>query len=51
MQSVLLLPESSCHASKPIVRSQAVAIANGTFVYDNIKLQTDASVNYNNKKK
>lgn len=41
-QSVLLLTEDSCQASKPIVRSQAVAIANGTFVCDSMKLQTDA---------
>lgn len=49
IQSVLLLDENCCHASKPIVRSQAVAIANGTFVCDSIKLQTDAS--FDSKKK
>ncbi|XP_011878652.1 PREDICTED: multidrug resistance-associated protein 5-like isoform X1 [Vollenhovia emeryi] len=48
-KSILLLDEDSCQASKPIVRSQAVAIANGTFVCDSIKLQTDAS--FDNKKK
>ncbi|XP_011697103.1 PREDICTED: multidrug resistance-associated protein 5-like isoform X5 [Wasmannia auropunctata] len=50
-QSVLLLDEGSCQASKPIVRSQAVAIANGTFVCDSIKLQTDASTDSKKKKK
>ncbi|CAL1686668.1 unnamed protein product [Lasius platythorax] len=49
-QSVLLLDENCCHASKPIVRSQAVAIANGTFVCDSIKLQTDASFDSKKKK-
>ncbi|XP_072749401.1 ATP-binding cassette sub-family C member 5-like isoform X4 [Anoplolepis gracilipes] len=49
-QSVLLLDEGSCQASKPIVRSQAVAIANGTFVCDSMKLQTDASINSKKKK-
>ncbi|XP_070166360.1 ATP-binding cassette sub-family C member 5-like isoform X2 [Polyergus mexicanus] len=48
-KNVLLIDEGSCQASKPIVRSQAVAIANGTFVCDSMKLQTDASVD--NKKK
>ncbi|XP_028048118.1 multidrug resistance-associated protein 5 isoform X5 [Monomorium pharaonis] len=50
-QSVLLLNEDNCQASKPIVRSQAVAIANGTFVCDSMKLQTDASINTKKKKK
>ncbi|CAL1686665.1 unnamed protein product [Lasius platythorax] len=49
-KSVLLLDENCCHASKPIVRSQAVAIANGTFVCDSIKLQTDASFDSKKKK-
>ncbi|EGI66812.1 Sodium leak channel non-selective protein [Acromyrmex echinatior] len=48
---VLLLDESSCQASKPIVRSQAVAIANGTFVCDSMTLQTDASIDSKKKKK
>ncbi|XP_011697102.1 PREDICTED: multidrug resistance-associated protein 5-like isoform X4 [Wasmannia auropunctata] len=51
IKSVLLLDEGSCQASKPIVRSQAVAIANGTFVCDSIKLQTDASTDSKKKKK
>ncbi|XP_012526577.1 multidrug resistance-associated protein 5 isoform X4 [Monomorium pharaonis] len=50
-KSVLLLNEDNCQASKPIVRSQAVAIANGTFVCDSMKLQTDASINTKKKKK
>ncbi|XP_072749399.1 ATP-binding cassette sub-family C member 5-like isoform X2 [Anoplolepis gracilipes] len=50
IKSVLLLDEGSCQASKPIVRSQAVAIANGTFVCDSMKLQTDASINSKKKK-
>lgn len=50
-KSVLLLDEDSCQASKPIVRSQAVAIANGTFVCDSIKHQTDASIDSKKKKK
>ncbi|XP_071553650.1 ATP-binding cassette sub-family C member 5-like isoform X4 [Temnothorax nylanderi] len=50
-QGVLLLDEGSCRASKPIVRSQAVAIANGTFVCDSIRLQTDASTDSKKKKK
>jgi len=48
-QNVLLLDEDSCQASKPIVRSQAVAIANGTFVCDSIKLQIDASTDSKKK--
>ncbi|XP_012526578.1 multidrug resistance-associated protein 5 isoform X3 [Monomorium pharaonis] len=51
IKSVLLLNEDNCQASKPIVRSQAVAIANGTFVCDSMKLQTDASINTKKKKK
>ncbi|KYM96485.1 Sodium leak channel non-selective protein [Cyphomyrmex costatus] len=51
IKSVLLLDESNCQASKPIVRSQAVAIANGTFVCDSMKLQTDASIDSKKKKK
>ncbi|KAG5348318.1 MRP5 protein, partial [Acromyrmex charruanus] len=51
IKSVLLLDESSCQASKPIVRSQAVAIANGTFVCDSMTLQTDASIDSKKKKK
>ncbi|EFN65909.1 Sodium leak channel non-selective protein [Camponotus floridanus] len=49
LKNILLLDEGSCQMSKPIVRSQAVAIANGTFVCDSMKLQTDASTD--NKKK
>lgn len=48
-QGVLLLDENRCQASKPIVRSQAVAIANGTFVCDSMKLQTDASIDSKKK--
>ncbi|KYM83609.1 Sodium leak channel non-selective protein [Atta colombica] len=51
IKSVLLLDESSCQASKPIVRSQAVAIANGTFVCDSMTLQTDALIDSKKKKK
>jgi len=43
------LDEDSCQASKPIVRSQAVAIANGTFVCDSIKFQIDASIDSKKK--
>ncbi|XP_020289981.1 multidrug resistance-associated protein 5-like isoform X2 [Pseudomyrmex gracilis] len=50
-KDVLLLEECNYPASKPIVRSQAVAIANGTFVCDSMKLQTDASVSNKKKKK
>ncbi|XP_025154543.1 multidrug resistance-associated protein 5 isoform X3 [Harpegnathos saltator] len=50
-KSVLLLDEGNCQASKPIVRSQAVAIANGTFVCDRVKLQMDKSVDHDSKKK
>ncbi|XP_067211383.1 ATP-binding cassette sub-family C member 5 isoform X3 [Linepithema humile] len=49
-KSVLLLDECNNQVSKPIVRSQAVAIANGTFVCDSVKLQTDASTNDKKKK-
>lgn len=48
-QNVLLLDEGSCQMSKPIVRSQAVAIANGTFVCESMKLQTDASTDSKKK--
>lgn len=46
---MLLLDEGSCQMSKPIVRSQAVAIANGTFVCDSMNLQMDASINSKKK--
>lgn len=36
-KSVLLLEETNCHISKPIVRSQAISILNGKFVYDNFE--------------
>ncbi|XP_043467235.1 multidrug resistance-associated protein 5-like isoform X1 [Leptopilina heterotoma] len=42
-KSVLLLEETNCHISKPIVRSQAISILNGKFVYDNF--ETRQSVN------
>ncbi|XP_014480641.1 PREDICTED: multidrug resistance-associated protein 5-like isoform X2 [Dinoponera quadriceps] len=53
IKSVLLLEEGNCQASKPIVRSQAVAIANGSFVCDSVKLQmtTNASIGHGGKKK
>ncbi|XP_032668813.1 sodium leak channel non-selective protein-like [Odontomachus brunneus] len=50
IKSVLLLDEGNCQASKPIVRSQAVAIANGTFVCDSVKLQTDKPISSKKKK-
>ncbi|GAB1862709.1 Sodium leak channel non-selective protein [Camponotus japonicus] len=50
IKNVLLLDEGSCQMSKPIVRSQAVAIANGTFVCDSMKLQTDAATDSKKKK-
>ncbi|XP_043596465.1 multidrug resistance-associated protein 5-like isoform X4 [Bombus pyrosoma] len=49
-QDVLLLEEQICHISKPIVKSQAVAIANGTFVYENSNLHTKLK-NVKEKKK
>ncbi|KAL6256406.1 hypothetical protein P5V15_012519 [Pogonomyrmex californicus] len=51
IKNILLLDEDSCQASKPIVRSEAVAIANGTFVCDSMRLQMDASINIKKKKK
>ncbi|XP_050485106.1 ATP-binding cassette sub-family C member 5-like isoform X2 [Bombus huntii] len=48
---VLLLEEQICHISKPIVKSQAVAIANGTFVYENSNLHTKKLKNVKEKKK
>ncbi|XP_070510894.1 ATP-binding cassette sub-family C member 5-like isoform X3 [Cardiocondyla obscurior] len=50
IKSVLLLDEINYQASKPIVRSQAIAIGNGTFVCDSIKRQTD-TLTGNKKKK
>ncbi|XP_051169795.1 ATP-binding cassette sub-family C member 5-like isoform X2 [Leptopilina boulardi] len=43
-KSVLLLEETNCHVSKPIVRSQALSILNGKFVYDNFETRP-SSVN------
>ncbi|XP_076278986.1 ATP-binding cassette sub-family C member 5-like isoform X3 [Lasioglossum baleicum] len=48
LQNVLLLEESTCHASKPIVKSQAVVIANGTFVHENSTLHANDSGYINN---
>lgn len=50
MQNVLLLEEHTCRVSKPIVKSQAVAIANGTFVYENSTLHDKNSKNIKQKK-
>ncbi|CAL7952042.1 unnamed protein product [Xylocopa violacea] len=50
-QTVLLLEEHTCHVSKPIVRSQAVAIANGIFVYENSTLHANEPTNAKEKKK
>ncbi|XP_076642872.1 ATP-binding cassette sub-family C member 5-like isoform X3 [Halictus rubicundus] len=48
LQNVLLLEESTCHASKPIVKSQAVVIANGTFIHENSTLHANDSGYINN---
>ncbi|XP_033230959.1 multidrug resistance-associated protein 5-like isoform X3 [Belonocnema kinseyi] len=45
-KSVLLLEETNCHISKPIVRSQALAILNGKFVCDSYETRP-ASINSN----
>ncbi|XP_061939322.1 ATP-binding cassette sub-family C member 5 isoform X6 [Apis cerana] len=50
-QNILLLEEYTCHISKPIVKSQAVAIANGTFVYENSTLYAKKLKNIRKKKK
>ncbi|XP_043795027.1 multidrug resistance-associated protein 5-like isoform X5 [Apis laboriosa] len=50
-QNILLLEEYTCHISKPIVKSQAVAIANGTFVYENSTLCAKKLKNIRKKKK
>ncbi|XP_043520961.1 multidrug resistance-associated protein 5-like isoform X6 [Frieseomelitta varia] len=50
-QNVLLLEEHTCHISKPIVKSQAVAIANGTFVYENSTLHARKLTNTKERKK
>ncbi|XP_076642871.1 ATP-binding cassette sub-family C member 5-like isoform X2 [Halictus rubicundus] len=47
-KNVLLLEESTCHASKPIVKSQAVVIANGTFIHENSTLHANDSGYINN---
>ncbi|KAF3429704.1 hypothetical protein E2986_05904 [Frieseomelitta varia] len=49
--NVLLLEEHTCHISKPIVKSQAVAIANGTFVYENSTLHARKLTNTKERKK
>ncbi|XP_012144503.1 ATP-binding cassette sub-family C member 5 isoform X3 [Megachile rotundata] len=51
IQNVLLLEEHTCQISKPIVKSQAVAVANGTFVYKNSTLNTNKSKSNKDKKK
>ncbi|CAK9831718.1 ATP-binding cassette sub-family C member 5 [Anthophora retusa] len=50
LQNVLLLKEHTCHISKPIVKSEAVAIANGTFVYENCTLYSKKPKNGKKKK-
>ncbi|KZC10716.1 Multidrug resistance-associated protein 5, partial [Dufourea novaeangliae] len=50
-KNVLVLEEHTCHVSKPIVKSQAVAIANGTFVYENSSLHTDKSKSTDSRRK
>ncbi|XP_076163958.1 ATP-binding cassette sub-family C member 5-like isoform X3 [Ptiloglossa arizonensis] len=50
-QSVLLLEEHKCHLLKPIVKSEVLAISNGTFVYENSILHSKESKNINNEKK
>ncbi|XP_076753800.1 ATP-binding cassette sub-family C member 5-like isoform X3 [Xylocopa sonorina] len=50
-QTVLLLEEHTCHVSKPIVRSQAVAIANGIFVYENSTFHANQLTSAKEKKK
>ncbi|XP_053972249.1 ATP-binding cassette sub-family C member 5-like isoform X1 [Hylaeus volcanicus] len=50
LQSVLLLEEFTCYLSKPIVKSQAIAITNGTFVYENLTICANESKNIENKK-
>ncbi|KAK9296625.1 hypothetical protein QLX08_009452 [Tetragonisca angustula] len=51
IKNVLLLEEHTCHISKPIVKSQAVAIANGTFVYENSTLHARKLTNTKERKK
>lgn len=50
MQNILLLEEYTCHISKPIVKSQVIAIANGTFVYENSTLYAKKLKNIRKKK-
>lgn len=51
IKNILLLEEYTCHISKPIVKSQAIAIANGTFVYENSTLYAKKLKNIRKKKK
>ncbi|XP_076753799.1 ATP-binding cassette sub-family C member 5-like isoform X2 [Xylocopa sonorina] len=51
IKTVLLLEEHTCHVSKPIVRSQAVAIANGIFVYENSTFHANQLTSAKEKKK
>ncbi|XP_026672772.1 sodium leak channel non-selective protein [Ceratina calcarata] len=51
LQTLLLLEEHKCHVSKPIVKSQAVAIVNGTFVYENATLHARKPKTVKEKKK
>lgn len=51
VQNVMTLEESTCHISKPIVKSQAVTITDGTFVCENVNLHTARTKNVDNAKK
>ncbi|XP_076687192.1 ATP-binding cassette sub-family C member 5-like isoform X2 [Andrena cerasifolii] len=51
LQNILLLEEYTCHISKPIVKSQALGIANGTFVYESSTPRAKKSKNPSDEKK
>ncbi|KAK2586704.1 hypothetical protein KPH14_011742 [Odynerus spinipes] len=50
LKKILILDEGSTCISKPIVRSQSIAIANGTFVFDNSEKQSDVFKKSKSKK-
>ncbi|OAD53879.1 Multidrug resistance-associated protein 5, partial [Eufriesea mexicana] len=51
IKNILLLEEHTCRISKPIVKSQAIVIVNGTFVYENSILHDKNLKNIKQKKK
>lgn len=51
LKNMMLLEENTCHVSMPIVKSQAVAIVNGTFVCENNTLNATIPVNVDKTRK